>query len=296
MMASTAMLEPGRIEGLARLPERDLEDVIAVLGEQDFPAHLLHYLNCMVRADQVEIMRLKDGRLENFGAKSLGGDGNAVDELNLYIAQYWQLDPLIRAACEKIDARPTIGRMEVGQLAPSALRDMLYCRRGVCDRLIVHGPGIGGDVIVSASRFKRNGAFGELDIARLKMAASAVLSVAAKHVSLVSREQELPYALSSLAAIQDCMSQAGDTLTPREVEVCARILHGISSLGIALELDIGEETVKTYRKRAYARLGIGTQRELLIWYLQRWRSLSGGARLGAGHARHVTSPVTFSVC
>ena len=52
--------------------------------------------------------------------------------------------------------------------------------------------------------------------------------------------------------------------------MCARILYGLSSVGIALDLTVSEETVKTYRKRAYQRLAIGSERELLTWYLAHW--------------------------
>ena len=48
----------------------------------------------------------------------------------------------------------------------------------------------------------------------------------------------------------------------------ARILYGLSAAGIAVDLGIGIESVTTYRKRAYRRLGIATQRELLVWYLK----------------------------
>jgi DNA-binding CsgD family transcriptional regulator len=44
----------------------------------------------------------------------------------------------------------------------------------------------------------------------------------------------------------------------------------MSHLGIALDLNVGEETVKTYKNRAYQKLGIGSQRELLMWYLSLW--------------------------
>jgi DNA-binding CsgD family transcriptional regulator len=58
--------------------------------------------------------------------------------------------------------------------------------------------------------------------------------------------------------------------------VCARVLYGLSSTAIALDLDVGEETVKTYRKRAYQRLAIGSERELLNWYLAQWSRWSAG--------------------
>jgi hypothetical protein len=52
-------------------------------------------------------------------------------------------------------------------------------------------------------------------------------------------------------------------------------LFGISSAGIALDLGIGEETVMPYRKRAYMRLSIATQRELLLWYVSEWSGRQG---------------------
>ena len=76
------------------------------------------------------------------------------------------------------------------------------------------------------------------------------------------------------AEIESCLVVTS-VLPRREVEVTARILYGPSSIGIALDLGVSEETVKTYRKRAYHRLGIGSERELLTWYLARWSHWRG---------------------
>lgn len=51
-------------------------------------------------------------------------------------------------------------------------------------------------------------------------------------------------------------------LSAREAEICTLIMLGHTTCGIALELDISENTVGTHRKRAYAKLGIATQNEL----------------------------------
>jgi DNA-binding CsgD family transcriptional regulator len=53
------------------------------------------------------------------------------------------------------------------------------------------------------------------------------------------------------------------SLTAREREVCAGILRGLTSDGIALGLGIRRNTVLTLRRRAYARLGITSQSELV---------------------------------
>jgi DNA-binding CsgD family transcriptional regulator len=51
-------------------------------------------------------------------------------------------------------------------------------------------------------------------------------------------------------------------LTARELDVCSRSLLGMTAEGTALDLDIKISSVVTYRKRAYARLGISSQAEL----------------------------------
>ena len=57
-------------------------------------------------------------------------------------------------------------------------------------------------------------------------------------------------------------------LTPREEAVLGRIVSGISTEGIALDLDVKPSTVITLRKRGYAKLGIATQAELFARCLQ----------------------------
>ena len=51
-------------------------------------------------------------------------------------------------------------------------------------------------------------------------------------------------------------------LSPREAQVCALIACGFSVVAIALELHVSEETVVTFRKRAYGKLSITSRGEL----------------------------------
>ena len=62
-------------------------------------------------------------------------------------------------------------------------------------------------------------------------------------------------------------------LPKRESEVCKRPLRGWTYDGVAVDLGISAGTVKTYRDRAFARLGIHHRNELfalaLAWESQR---------------------------
>ena len=56
-------------------------------------------------------------------------------------------------------------------------------------------------------------------------------------------------------------------LTAREAQVCAGILQGLTIDGIACALDVSACTVKTYRNRAFDRLGIHFRNELFALVL-----------------------------
>jgi DNA-binding CsgD family transcriptional regulator len=62
---------------------------------------------------------------------------------------------------------------------------------------------------------------------------------------------------------RDRLRAKAPALTARELDVCAAIFNGMTSEAIALDLGISINTVLTYRKRAYARLGITSQNELM---------------------------------
>jgi DNA-binding CsgD family transcriptional regulator len=74
-------------------------------------------------------------------------------------------------------------------------------------------------------------------------------------------------------AVCDVLLNSGHGLTPREAEVCASIVLGSKVTGTSSKLNISTHTVATHRKRAYSKLGIGSQNELFARYFDSLRSL-----------------------
>jgi DNA-binding CsgD family transcriptional regulator len=62
--------------------------------------------------------------------------------------------------------------------------------------------------------------------------------------------------------LEHSLAQRLSMLSAREAQVCARILCGLSSEAIAEDLGVRVPTVKTFRKRAYEKLSINSQRQL----------------------------------
>lgn len=106
---------------------------------------------------------------------------------------------------------------------------------------------------------RRSAGFSEAQRAQTAVWSELLLALIVKHDRLIEgREREGP-----ACALRERLLQAAPDLSDREAEVCALIARGCTSEAIGLQLGISINTVKTYRKRAYGRLGISTQNELL---------------------------------
>ena len=111
-------------------------------------------------------------------------------------------------------------------------------------------------------RFAATGRFQDRDVAVLGELADLVAALVRMH----DGRHRLAEALrqdSALASAARLIALLSDRLTAREQEVLAALLMGTSSEGIGKALGVKPTSVATYRKRAYARLGISSQNELM---------------------------------
>ena len=101
-----------------------------------------------------------------------------------------------------------------------------------------------------------------------------MLALTRKHIALAQRpgvlqptlqppaQATVPALSHSLPALRERLLRAHAGLTERELDVCARLLQGMTQEGIACDLGLSLPTVKTYRNRAFSRLGIHFRNEL----------------------------------
>ena len=108
-------------------------------------------------------------------------------------------------------------------------------------------------------RHANDGTFTLRDIQMIVTSADLLFALLGKHKPPAARhdaEDERRFYRQQLKVIAPSLSQ-------REVQVCTGIVLGMTSEAIASTLGISIHTVLTYRKRAYARMGITSQFELL---------------------------------
>ena len=256
-----------------------LSEVIEAIGLESFAERLLAGLAHAFDARHCAIFQMREHELTQIGAAAAPGASTLPkSELTPYEIKR-QLSQL-RSTEAQVDIHNIVATGEAHQGTGRRQRVMICARKANA---------------LYCLRFLRSAGEGNLSeerVEHLRSVADLLISLIARHDGLFARKPNLTPALTSLEEIQDCVLGATD-LSRREGEVCSRILYGLSSCGIALDLGIGKESVMTYRKRAYHRLGIGSQRELLMWYLALWTALRGGAQ-AKGETAHRGTPLSAS--
>lgn len=117
-------------------------------------------------------------------------------------------------------------------------------------------------------RHQGDGGFQPDDIMALTLAAPVVWRALRRHHAGPTPAHRVPVVpRQRVEIVRRALAARSLPLTDREQDVCARIIAGYSSEAIALDLGIAPSSVATYRKRAYAKLGICSQHDLfaLCW-------------------------------
>jgi DNA-binding CsgD family transcriptional regulator len=119
----------------------------------------------------------------------------------------------------------------------------------------------GRTITLSAFRRGEGGGFNEAELKRLSRSADLLMAFVVRHNELNPPAPRPAHGLSVEQAT-GLVRALGANLPRRELEVCARILRGLTMEAVALDLGIGVSSAITYKRRAYARLGISGTAEL----------------------------------
>lgn len=272
-----------------------LAPLISKIGDDDFGKELMDFFAKTCGAEHCGVYRFKrDLRPTVIATASVDGTDIARRMTQIYLDRHlWQKDPALLEADRLSlyeEAEPRFMRMNIEELPDSDLRDMVYMpyRPRIGEKIFLCGGMSDSAVGVSILCPKGQDVSARNEALSWATMASSVFAILSRHIIISSRRRDVSVALTDFDEIEACISHSETGLPKREVQVCARIVYGLSTLGISLDLGIGEETVMTYRKRIYSRLNISCQRELLIWYLSLWSNYSGSSPFGDSMTSRLT--------
>lgn len=176
----------------------------------------------------------------------------------LYADRYWHFDLANTATSKpKLCSTAWCVRTSASEITQDEYKSQCYTSVGLTNRICVSQRGEGQEVRLNFYN-PRGRDFLESEVNGIFRWSDIFLSLLAKHDSMTRLEER-----AAPGSYAERLWRLGAALPPREVEICDGILQGITSEGIALKLNVSINTVRTYRKRAYARLGISSQNELM---------------------------------
>ncbi|CAM2187593.1 DNA-binding CsgD family transcriptional regulator [Paraburkholderia sacchari] len=175
-----------------------------------------------------------------------------------YLKNHWHADPIRRLETDQESSSSSLVLIDPAELSDTAYRNDCFTSVKLHSRASVFRKR-GGRRMQLNLYFSDLRAFNPTVTQYLSETAELTDALLQRHGVHCERNDHRLGRETIIARLR----MAAPSLTERELQVCTHIARGLSSEGISLELGISLNTVLTYRKRAYARLQISSQNELL---------------------------------
>lgn len=172
-----------------------------------------------------------------------------------YFDRFFQNDPVVRAmenATE--DGHTVVLRVIPDDIEESDYRSHFFKQSNVIERVSFVQRLHNRWLIMNVARRAPLPRFSEEEVSSLAAFSQLLLPLASQHKA-TAQPVEPAYQLT-IRDLEARFAHKFPALSPRERQVCARTVVGMTSEATALDLGVGIGSVQTYRKRAFHRLEI----------------------------------------
>jgi DNA-binding CsgD family transcriptional regulator len=238
--------------------------VVDCIGLDNFADAALHRIDAAVHVGAWTVFRIHDDAAPVMELAATRGRQDVTSACwQLYRDGLYKTDHSFDAARDVgRENRVALTRLCLEQLS-DAHRAKIYDFHQLQERLsfvVSHSPGT--LLAVNFYRFLGQPTFASEDERVLASVAPVLIAAIRRHIIL--RAEVAPHAPTEGLRSQEIaiLRERCPRLTARELEVCAALVQGWTFEGIAAHLNVSAATVKTYRDRAFRRLGIYHRNQL----------------------------------
>ena len=243
-----------------------LAEIVGCVGRTDFGSAALAGLNSLLPIDSWSIYRIHAEQPPQLHASgSYRVPDTTASCFRAYRDGLYRADESFDAARDSASGAVAVMTHWHAEEMAAPHRERIYREHGMRERVSLTRPdGAGGLVAVNLYRHQHQATFENDDFHRVHAAARLLLACVDRHVALAAplpapvHTTTGPVPGGSLETLQ----RLCPALTSRELQICERLLRGWTYDGIASDLGLSVPTVKTYRNRAFGRLGIHFRNEL----------------------------------
>jgi DNA-binding CsgD family transcriptional regulator len=233
------------------------EDTILAIGTNQFSKMLFAEAQRALSLRQLVAYRFRpDTSVELLMAESTNDDGNMHRVIRDFSRSLYKRDPIRNQMCPAPVRQLTVHHIKAETIPDVMFRDTLYRTQRMASKtaIVVQRP---SDVLVIG--FFRGEDTDELSGQQwefIERSAGTIAAAVERHCDLITTPMTIDWA-SRLQAISDRTA-----LSRQEIAVCTQILEGYFNEAVAINMGLSVHSVITYRRRAFAKLGITTQSEL----------------------------------
>jgi DNA-binding CsgD family transcriptional regulator len=272
------VIAPARADDRITLRSDSLGEVINAIGTNGYGRACLELFEQTLDADHWALFHYRpNNSVDCVATASRVYMAAALENIDRFVGRCHRVDPSLIVLKKQRPDNTCVIKMEIGDIRDQQYRHCFELTH-VQERLSFFSR-LGPDLRqLCVYRGPRKQTFSSLELTHFSTLAGLVLATASKHERLCGGATDIPRHLD-LEAIERCLEYLPGGLSRREREVCSRAAAGKTIEGTALDLDIRKTSVVTYRQRAYQKLGISRQNELvaLVNNLRSDNVASGGA-------------------
>lgn len=238
----------------------NLLDLVALMGNPQFDSSLLACLAQWIQAKHFSILRVQD----ETPALLLCGTYNDHHIVPLrcgqsYIKRYHVYDDLYQnLVSQELHHHQTLtAHVCADDIIFSPYRREIYEKNDLIQRLCgFYRDENNHPILFNLYRHKEQGFYSDHEISNFEQMIPVLSKLIQGHLALQVQHD-----------FKGQLLKKQPLLAPQEVEVCVLILKGMSYVGIAATMGLKESTIKTYRNRAFNKLGINFKNQLFSMFV-----------------------------
>ncbi|WP_321816430.1 MULTISPECIES: helix-turn-helix transcriptional regulator [unclassified Paraburkholderia] len=252
---------------------KTLGNVIEAVGTPDFVPRLTLLLNEVVPLNVVHIERSRaDSNMPNgyrcewVGSGGVGMDSGTISEvMTLYYDRFYESDPLFAGIRGKIGTMLVV--RDIGAIPPGEFRQRLFDEALIAHECVLARGTRHAQHSIALERALHAPPFSLAEMNRFRHVSDFLFPLLELHASTsAARRVAHPTSyLHPLAQFDARIAADGVKLSKREYEICAHLITGKTVPEAAEILGVRTATAESYVKRAFAKLGVRTKRELIGW-------------------------------
>lgn len=232
-------------------------ELIGAIGTESYAATCLGVLDDQFQVDHWALFRYRAESPVRCVASASRIRGDAAREnVQRFVQRCHRVDPSLIALREQRSDSACIAEMQVSDIRDRQYRQCFELTR-VRERISFFVHGSQGLHQLSIYRGSRCAPLSAAALASFADLANVVIASGTRHERLLAMDA------LDLESIEEILRNASPGLSQRESEVCARAAAGETIDATAVQLSIQRTSVITYRQRAYQKLGVSRQSELV---------------------------------